>query len=60
MNPSEGYRNGYEDRQVQTAEGTLHLKMPQVGDTIEAFESAWLRALVRGRQTGSPHPAALR
>jgi len=42
-----GYRNGYEDKQVQTAEGPLHLKMPQVRNTIEAFESVWLRALVR-------------
>ena len=25
-----GYRNGYEDKQVQTGEGLLHLKMPQV------------------------------
>jgi len=43
----QGYRNGYEDKQVQTAEGPLHLKMPQVRDTIEAFDSVWLRALVR-------------
>jgi transposase-like protein len=41
------YRNGYEDKQVQTAEGSLHLKMPQVRNTIAAFESVWLRALVR-------------
>lgn len=45
--PLRGYRNGYEDKQVQTAEGPLHLKMPQVRDTIEGFESMWLRALVR-------------
>ncbi|HEY5914880.1 MAG TPA: transposase [Verrucomicrobiae bacterium] len=43
----QGYRNGYEDKQVQTAEGPLHLKMPQVRDTIEAFDGVWLRALVR-------------
>ena len=43
----QGYRNGYEDKQVQTGEGPLHLKMPQVRDTIAAFESVWLRALVR-------------
>jgi putative transposase len=43
----QGYRNGYEEKQVQTAEGSLHLKMPQVRDTIEAFDSVWLRALVR-------------
>jgi transposase-like protein len=45
--PLRGYRNGYEDKQVQTGEGPLHLKMPQVRYTIEAFDSAWLRALVR-------------
>jgi putative transposase len=43
----QGYRNGYEHKQVQTAEGPLHLKMPQVRDTIEAFDSVWLRTLVR-------------
>ena len=42
-----GYRNGYEDKQVQTGEGPLHLKMPQVRNTIEAFESVWLQSLVR-------------
>jgi hypothetical protein len=42
-----GHRNGYEDKQVQTAEGPLHLKMPQVRDTIEAFDSVWLLARVR-------------
>jgi len=42
----QGYRNGYEDKQVQTAEGALRLKMPQVRDTIGAFDSVWLRALV--------------
>jgi transposase-like protein len=44
-----GYRNGYEDKQVQTGEGPLHLKMPQVRNTIDAFESVWLRSLVRRR-----------
>jgi putative transposase len=43
----QGYRNGYEDKQVQTGEGPLHLKMPQVRNTIDAFESVWLRSLVR-------------
>jgi putative transposase len=42
-----GYRNGYADKQVQTGEGPLHLKMPQVRNTIDAFESVWLRSLVR-------------
>ena len=42
-----GYRNGYEDKRVETGEGPLHLKMPQVRDTIEAFDSVWLQSLVR-------------
>lgn len=41
-----GYRNGYEDKKVQSAEGTMVLKMPQVRDTVEAFESLWLKTLV--------------
>lgn len=42
-----GYRSGYEDKKVQTAEGTLSLKVPQVRETLEAFESVWLKALCR-------------
>ena len=34
-----GYRNGYGDKRVQTAEGPIQLKMPQVRNTIDAFES---------------------
>ena len=43
----QGYRNGYEDKRVQTAEGPLPLKMPQVRNTIAAFDSVWLRTLAR-------------
>ena len=42
-----GYRNGYADKRVETGEGPLHLKMPQVRDTIEAFDNVWLQSLVR-------------
>jgi putative transposase len=42
-----GYRNGYADKRVETGEGPLHLKMPQVRETIEAFGSVWLQSLVR-------------
>jgi putative transposase len=42
-----GYRNGYADKRVETGEGPLHLKMPQVRNTIDAFESVWLQSLVR-------------
>ena len=42
-----GYRSGYEDKRVQTAEGTLHLRVPQVRDTLEGFESVWLKSLCR-------------
>jgi transposase-like protein len=45
--PVMGYRSGYEDRKLQTGEGTLHLKVPQVRDTLEAFESVWLPSLCR-------------
>ncbi|MCX7825039.1 MAG: transposase [Verrucomicrobiae bacterium] len=45
--PLRGYRNGYEPKTIQTAEGTLHLKLPQVRDSLEAFESLWLKSLVR-------------
>ena len=51
----QGYRNGCTDKQFQTAEGPLELKIPQVRDTIQAFDSVWLRALVRR----SDKPAAL-
>jgi len=43
----QGYRNGYEPKRIQTGEGTLELKMPQVRDTLESFESVWLKTLVR-------------
>jgi len=45
--PVMGYRSGYEDRNIQTGEGTLHLKVPQVRDTLEEFESVWLPSLCR-------------
>jgi len=43
----QGYRNGYADKRVETGEGPLHLKMPQVRNTIDAFKSVWLQSLVR-------------
>jgi putative transposase len=45
--PVRGYRSGYEPKRVQSAEGTLVLEVPQVRDTLEEFESLWLRALLR-------------
>lgn len=42
-----GYRNGYEPKRIQSAEGTVVLKMPQVRETLEAFDSVWLKTLVR-------------
>jgi transposase-like protein len=32
---------------VQTAEGLLHLKIPQARNTIDACESVWLQSLLR-------------
>lgn len=40
-----GYRNGYEPRMVHLAEGTINLQVPQVRDTLEPFESLWLKAI---------------
>ena len=37
-----GYRNGYEGKQVQTAEGPLHLKMPQaISQEEEGLRAEW-------------------
>jgi len=42
---STGYRNGYQDRSVKTAVGTLALKKPRVRETEESFESQVLQRL---------------
>jgi putative transposase len=41
----QGHRNGYEPKSVHLAEGSIELAVPQVRDTVEPFESAWLRAI---------------
>lgn len=43
--PVRGYRNGYEPKKVHLAEGTIELEVPQVRDSLEPFESLWLRAI---------------
>ena len=40
-----GYRNGYESKRVHTAEGTIVLEVPQIRESLERFESVWLRAI---------------
>ena len=40
-----GYRNGYEPKRVHTAEGSIELKVPQVRETLEPFESVWLESI---------------
>ena len=40
-----GYRNGYYDRQVSTAEGPLRIRQPRVRETGEPFESRILARL---------------
>jgi putative transposase len=40
-----GWRNGYEPKTLQTAEGSIELAVPQVRETLEPFESLWLRAI---------------
>jgi transposase-like protein len=42
-----GYRNGYYDRQVLTAEGPLHIRQPRVRESAEVFESKILARLDR-------------
>ena len=40
-----GHRNGYERKRVHCGEGTIDLAVPQVRDTLEPFESVWLKAI---------------
>ena len=40
-----GYRNGYEPKRVHTAEGTIEVQVPQIRESLEPFESQWLRAI---------------
>jgi putative transposase len=41
----QGHRNGYEDKSLKTAEGRLHLDVPQVRGTEETYRSEFLRNL---------------
>jgi len=45
-----GYRNGYEPKKVHMAEGSIELQIPQVRESLEPFESVWLRAIGRRSQ----------
>ena len=40
-----GYRNGYEGKRVYTAEWTIVVEVPQIRESLEPFESLWLRAI---------------
>jgi len=40
-----GWRNGYEPKKVQTAEGSIEIQVPQIRDSLEPFESIWLKAI---------------
>lgn len=40
-----GYRNGYEPKRVHMAEGSIELRVPQVRETLEPFESVWLQSI---------------
>ena len=35
----EGYRSGYEPRQVKTGEGVVQIEVPQIRDSIKPFKS---------------------
>jgi putative transposase len=37
--PHRGYRNGYEPKRVKTAEGEIQVKVPQVRENLEPFNS---------------------
>jgi putative transposase len=37
--PHRGYRNGYEPKRVKTAEGEIQVKVPQVRESVEPFNS---------------------
>ena len=43
----EGYRNGYRDMNMDTAEGRIQLKVPQVRETLEPYRSQ-LATFLRG------------
>ena len=45
--PHQGYRNGYEPRQVKTAEGAVRVKVPQVRETPEPYRSKLLSQVTR-------------
>lgn len=40
-----GHRNGYERKRLHLGEGTIELAVPQLRDTLEPFESVWLKAI---------------
>jgi len=40
-----GYRNGYEPKNVHMGEGTVELQVPQIRDSLEPFESVWLKSI---------------
>ena len=46
--PGAGYRNGYRTGRVDSAEGRIEYRVPQIADRAEPFRSA-LREIVRGR-----------
>ena len=43
--PLRGSRNGYEDKRVNTAEETIRLKVSRIRESLELFESVWVRAI---------------
>lgn len=42
-----GYRNGYERKTIQTAEGSVEVEMPQVRQAKKEFESRWIQAYMK-------------
>lgn len=40
-----GHRNGHESKRLHLADGTIELQVPQLRETLQPFESIWLRAI---------------
>src|SRR5512139_106015 len=47
--PHRGYRNGYESKRLKTSEGQVEVKVPQLRETLEPYESKVLPLV--GRKT---------
>lgn len=42
-----GYRNGYERKKIETAEGGVEVEMPQIRQAKKEFQSRWIEAYMK-------------